>query len=278
MEIDWSSVTLRLNRWAGTDRWPIGVVRSSQAHDHWLDHNAWCIIDGHGSLIADGEQIGLVPGVFIWMRPGGKYDYKQAPGQQLTYHYAHFDLLDEQGKVLKVRELDLPKESLFVPDRRLAQSVMAHVSAVGLLPGPSRARDNAARMLQCLLEELELASRGRADTIPPPEHSQVVQDAIAFLQRHVAEPLSVSMLAERAGYSRSHFTRLFKAVTGQGPGEYLQDLRINRTAAALTADEASIADIALSSGFRHPAFFSRQFRRRMGVSPSQYRKAHLGKR
>ncbi len=92
------------------------------------------------------------------------------------------------------------------------------------------------------------------------------------------EPIDLNDAASDAGLSAFHFLRVFSAVLGVTPHQYLIRSRLRR-AARLLADEARpISDIAFDVGFGDLSNFVRTFRRAAGVSPRHFRKAARGDR
>jgi AraC family transcriptional regulator len=85
---------------------------------------------------------------------------------------------------------------------------------------------------------------------------------------------TVSELARKTGYSVYHFTRLFFAVTGQAPKDYISGRILSEAARAIEATDLSLTSIALDSGFPDYATFSRAFKKRFGIPPSRIRELH----
>ena len=93
----------------------------------------------------------------------------------------------------------------------------------------------------------------------------------AHLREHLAEPFSVPGLAADAGFSTSHFSARFHAVTGFSVTEYVKRLRMARARELLLTTDRSIADIAEEVGYPDQFYFSRQFRAVAGSSPRHFR-------
>ncbi len=96
-----------------------------------------------------------------------------------------------------------------------------------------------------------------------------IRRAMAFIEASFAEPLSVSTIARAAGMSRFHFSRLFEAQVGKSPYRYLVDLRLARAADLLRTGRTSVTVAALSVGYNDLGRFSRAFRSRFRVAPSE---------
>ena len=103
------------------------------------------------------------------------------------------------------------------------------------------------------------------------EHADPVQVTIEHLRANVSTRISVSELASMAGLSSSHFSTLFHEATGYGTLEYQTRLRMGLARGLLDTTERTITSIARQVGYDDPLYFSRQFRKIHGASPSEYR-------
>lgn len=86
--------------------------------------------------------------------------------------------------------------------------------------------------------------------------------------------VEVRELAETAGLSPSQFDRRFKALFGMTPREYLLRVRTDAAAHALATTDRAVGEIALDCGFYDQSSFGKLFRRRMGVTPLEYRRRY----
>ena len=96
------------------------------------------------------------------------------------------------------------------------------------------------------------------------------------------EPLSISAVARASSLTRFHFIRVFKAVFGETPHQYRLRAQIEKAKHLLILTDSSITDICMAVGFSSHGSFSTLFRRRVGMSPSEfqhrYRPASLTER
>ncbi len=102
-----------------------------------------------------------------------------------------------------------------------------------------------------------------------------IRNAIAHLNRHYTEDVSVKELAKVAHYSPAQFRRLFKEVTQMSPSDYIMNVRINASKTLLTTTDRRISDIAAETGFFDHSHFIRTFRRIVGRTPAKYRQDNL---
>lgn len=97
-----------------------------------------------------------------------------------------------------------------------------------------------------------------------------VQD---YIENNMGRTLRLEELATVAGFSRYHFHRIFRAVTHQTVLQYGNRVRLERAAAYLLHNSrVSVTDIAFHYGFTDSAVFSRAFKSRYGVSPTEYKR------
>lgn len=103
----------------------------------------------------------------------------------------------------------------------------------------------------------------------------VVDRAIAYIQAHLTDKLTVEVIAANAGYSAGYFSHLFAGETGMSPYQFVVKSRIERAQLLLQTTGLSIQDIAFQTGFNSAANFCYTFRRTTSLSPHEYRKRPL---
>ena len=101
---------------------------------------------------------------------------------------------------------------------------------------------------------------------------KAVQRMKDYVEEHIAEAITLRMLADAAAYSPWHAERVFKEVTGQTPFDYLRAVRLSRAAARLRDTDARIIDVAFDFVFGSHEGFTRAFSRHFGMTPQEYRK------
>lgn len=95
-----------------------------------------------------------------------------------------------------------------------------------------------------------------------------------YVAAHIHENLDVGTLASHAGLSRYHFFRAFKASVGMPPHRYVLEQRIRKASELIERSEEPLTRIALNLGFADQSHFSRSFHALVGLTPSQFRRAH----
>ena len=100
-----------------------------------------------------------------------------------------------------------------------------------------------------------------------------IRRAIALLRAHRNKDLNMDEIASQVGLSRSRFYDLFQLCTGFSPRTYLDLLCIEAAIARLSSGRGKIAELSAELGFSAQSNFTRFFLNRVGVPPSEYRRA-----
>lgn len=96
-------------------------------------------------------------------------------------------------------------------------------------------------------------------------------EAIAYIEKNYAEPISVSGLAKLSNYSERQFIRLFKETLGCIPIDYITNLRMQKARELLKTSSLPITEIASRCGYNDSNYFSRTFKKHNTETPSEYR-------
>lgn len=103
------------------------------------------------------------------------------------------------------------------------------------------------------------------------EYVEKFNSVLDYIDKHYTEDLSLDDVAAFSGFSKYHFTRLFKQYTDSTFYEYLCYKRIKSAEELLVHPDLSITEIALQSGFSSISTFNRIFKHYKNTTPSEYR-------
>ena len=104
------------------------------------------------------------------------------------------------------------------------------------------------------------------------ETANALEQAVAYIEGHLAEELSVRDLAAGCYVSADHLTRLFKKKYGMTVSEFIQDRRITLAGELLSRGDQTISMVANTVGFGNYSYFTEQFKKRYGMTPREYQK------
>jgi AraC family transcriptional regulator, arabinose operon regulatory protein len=287
--LDWEALHLRMGRNYGRGPWPKG-------HAHTLnwrgwpmrDYDLWFFYQGNGKMrTVEGQVIDVRAGTCFLMRPGDRFEFWQdEEGPQLGNAYFHFDLFDPNGKPVdrdQLNDIPLVFETF---DVKYVDLVTQRILAL-LRASPERSRSKTAvlqaeLLLKCLLMEFETGGRTQLKQLEQGielRHQRAVSKILDKIYDDPSQPGGIEGLARASGYSLDYFSRIFKSITGTSPNAALIEARLEKAKAYLTTSDLSLEQISDSVGYRNVFYFSRQFRQKTGMPPSEYRKKfHQNKR
>lgn len=99
-----------------------------------------------------------------------------------------------------------------------------------------------------------------------------IQSMMSFMEENMTnEDLTVEELAEAMRMSRTVFYKKVKSLLGVSPVDFIKDIRVKRAAQLIEAGNMSLSEVAYNSGFSDPNYFSKCFKKQMGMTPSRYK-------
>jgi AraC family transcriptional regulator len=122
----------------------------------------------------------------------------------------------------------------------------------------------AARLL-ALQSPDKAATDARLRALPAWRLRRVIE----YIEAHLDQDLTLTELADVAGFSLSHFKPLFRRATGMPVHRFVLERRVERARVRLMEGRLSRTEIALEAGFTHPSHMARSLRRVLGLTPSQ---------
>lgn len=100
--------------------------------------------------------------------------------------------------------------------------------------------------------------------------SNYVLMAKNYITTYYSHNVKISEIADTIGLNRKYLAKIFKKSTGITMSEFLFDVRMRMASAAISDGEKNVTKIANMVGFEDPLFFSRQFKKRYGLSPRDF--------
>lgn len=109
----------------------------------------------------------------------------------------------------------------------------------------------------------------------PSEHlKDYISETENYIMSRIHAPVSVSEIANYLNIDRSHLSRIFKKEKGISPKQYISALKLDIAAQNLKKSEITVKEAALSIGYTNQAEFSKAFKKRFGILPSEWRKCN----
>lgn len=174
-----------------------------------------------------------------------------------------FGVLEEMQKIDSARQVPV----IVISAKTLKEEDLARLDrsvAVVLRKGMFTSSETLVHIKDTLLHRQKLSS----------EAQRITRKAMAYIHEHYSEPLGREDVARHVGVSEGYLSRCFTQETGLSLIHYVARYRIQEAKQLLNAGTMSITEIALEVGFSDSNYFSRAFRREVGVSPFAFRRNH----
>lgn len=105
--------------------------------------------------------------------------------------------------------------------------------------------------------------------------ADIMEEMENYIKKHMTEAVTAAELAERFGLVAPYLSKLFKEYSGYTPPQYLQKIRLDQAKKLLESEQNYLAkDVAEMVGYPNPLYFSKVFKKNIGIYPSEYRKKY----
>lgn len=229
-------------------------------------------VSGEGRLRYESQEHVLHCGDAMLVTIPHDHRYYFPPGTHEEWTFVYLCLTGQEALRLCRRVLAERGAVFRLPAASRAVQAVVHLlerAAVGRLESPHRSSALAYEFLMALLDD------AGADSAAAPEIPAAIQRAVEYCRRHFADPVTIDKLASVAGYSRYHFTRLFKTHTGLTPVQYLTEVRLRAAVRLLRDTPMGLKEIAPCCGFPDGNYLCRVFHRAYGITPGTFRKSGM---
>ena len=263
---------------------------------HERDFEIFLGVAGTVPLLVDGARVDLGPGDCVVTPPGATVEGAAATTEAVDFYWLHFfagwRTLDDDGQ-----GGGLPGRFAAELERVRDGEFSAALHEVCLLPRtfrPSRPH----RAVLALRQVLDTANRFRYTqracdfltgallvelgddflrslaerSVPQPASTAPVAE---WIRSHISADLTVSDVARQFKVNPDYLTRVFRSEHGTTLRDYILDLKIEAAKVLLVRTDLAVAQVARYSHFRDVRNFLKRFRERAGVTPSEFRAAHV---
>lgn len=216
-------------------------------------HELTFLISGSMSYIIDGVRHELVPKSAVFVPAGCE---RERPPAKTECDYVSFNFTSEAAP-----ELPYYIESAYHSEIALIISALDRIASKPQLS----AYDRGAELLSSIVSLLE--DYERAEKMSP-----LTISILGYIHRNYKSRVTLADLAESFFFSAGYCEAVFSEDMGRSVIDYVLELRISEAERLLLESSAPLSAIAEEVGFSDYNYFSRVFRRRVGISPKEYRK------
>lgn len=238
------------------------------------DHLMMCL-DGHGYAVVNDRKTHLTPGHLLIIPRNCRHRYWAAEDKPWSIYWMHFLGEDADYYIDRIPHVAEPvaiDKSAQQEAVRLFRDCLDTLESGYALPTLIYASQSARHILSLLLfrnsalpmEQREETRRQKCDAI------------IEYMHSRLAEPVRLEEFARNAGLSVSHFSEMFREQTGHSPMSHFTHLKIRSACRLLDLTGKPVKAVAMETGYSDPYYFSRVFKKTMGISPDKYRAIKKG--
>ena len=252
---------------------------SYHSHDHV---EMAFILSGTGRYLVEGEQITVQEGDLLLFNAGVRHQAFYCPDATVPATEFFVGFSDVQFQGLAVNIVPLPGGTCILHTegelRRKLFRICAAMQEEKEVCREGRYYMLKAYLVQMLLlvlrEQCEPVERFKGYAFESANKRYVVEQILNYFENHYSEKISLDQIAENMYLSPFYVSKIFKSETGNPPIRHLIDIRLKKAKEILEDGwEGSIQEVAAAVGYDDAYHFSKLFKKRYGISPSQARKA-----
>ena len=218
--------------------------------------------------VADGKDILLEQGDLVIYGPDQWHMQYADVDMSPSFITITFDLAGEYPQALVNRKFTIPQSAVPALQRMLRElDRMDDFSS-----------DLVICMLQILLlellrEQVSPAGTKLRTTNAVNSENEIIRRAQQFISEHVREKLTVPLVARHVDVSPSYLTALFRKNLQISPGEYVRRIKLQESKQMIREDNMNFTEIAAALQYSTVHHFSRQFKDKFGITPTEYAKS-----
>lgn len=235
-----------------------GIPKKRVANGICRDYHAFILrVSGCVRYLFEDKSIDLYAGDIIFLPKGVRYSYYALTSQPCEYISVRF--------TADCENTPLQKYSLY--DFHLSDEYINNLSELWKFGGK-------AEHYRCYSIFYELLAYLENLSNIDKKKSNILSPALTYMKKHIYDSdLKVETLIGLCGISGVYFNKIFRNIYGTSPQKYISAKRLSHAKTVIdSGDFDTIAEVAASAGFSDPLYFSRAFRKKYGLSPSEYAK------
>lgn len=237
---------------------PVGRTRTSHALVWYLD----CVAVYRFS---NGEVLNCRSGDCIFLPKGSSYTaerHMERDNEKRGIYAISFQLFSDE-------DVEYTPFVMHVRGREEMQRLFAGAVTAWRMKGAGYCEECLSRLYRIL----GIMKQESSVYSPTKRTLEILAPALRYIREHFTEEsVSVGELASLCKVSEPYLRRLFHNAFSVSPAVYMRNLRIEYAKELLLLEEYSVTDAALLSGFNDTSYFSREFKKAVGESPSDYRR------
>ena len=226
------------------------------------DYSLVYVLDGALNFTSDGKKFIVNKGSFALIEPQKHINFN-SNREYNSYFWLQFSGFDAK-KVVEQFKLSFEKEYNIGVHEEISEQI-SEIFKEFLINDVFFDTAVAAKLTKLLTSLARMANSTEKFSL----------NSIEYIHKHYNEDLTVEFLASLENLSPSHYREVFKNAVGTTPYDYIISLRINTACFYLSGNTYTVNEIAEIVGYADRFYFSRIFKKKMGISPLKYRRQNI---
>jgi AraC-like DNA-binding protein len=250
------------------------------------DTRLFYVYEGSGFMEAGGMEYQMREGSVLIIHSGVEY-YLKPPEKLIRYLAVNFDYTfgHSQNKI----PIGPQKRNLFVPEKTVEDVRFEDAAYFNEVLYLNNMQQIAHKLVALeheythrqkfselragnLLSEVLIECAREAESLGSASAQQTAEQIVSYLHENFVATITNQDVAELFGFHPNYISSLIKEYTGMPMHRYLTHLRLLHAAKLLDEGTLSVTEVAEACGFRDIYYFSKYFKKMMGISPTDYRK------
>ena len=223
-----------------------------------------------GSLhsVADGQDLLLKQGDLVIYGPDQWHMQYADIGVAPRFVTISFDLDGETLRPLMNRKFTAPQQVVQLLQQMLREQERMDAYSTDII------MSQLNLLLLTLLRQVESPTTAKLQTVNAVHsENEIIRRAQIYISTHIREKLSVPMVARQVDVSPSYLTALFHKNLQISPGEYIRRIKLQESKQMIRENDLNFTEIAAALQYSTVHHFSRQFKEKFGITPTEYAKS-----
>lgn len=234
-------------------------------------HEISYIISGSGYFSSEGTDYSVTSGDLIINAKGTSHGLRASDHEPMSFAYVAFHFRDNFPDSELIRLFQCDRQIIIRDQSR----IYTHFRS-GLDEFYREGVGNRLIIEACLLQITVWTARNMTQLPQPPQYeslpsgSQVIRQIQEYVEQHISEPMTIIQIAEAIGYNPFYLSHLYRERTGMTLQDYIIERRIHRAKYLLEMNRYTFTEIGEQVGYLNHQSFNRVFKKKTGMTPSEY--------
>jgi AraC family transcriptional regulator of arabinose operon len=228
------------------------------------------ICDGEGWIKIGNSQYKPKRGDLVFVPAGTMQSFSVTDGTPYTMYWCHFN---SNIPFLQLFRWFGISNIITLNDFTDLQYYFQQLIENSAINGPTTSLKIQSALFAIIAYFIERAIGEERNDLPSVSIGKLL-DTVNFIDANLSEEITIEQLSSIAHFHPNYLIRVFKRHLGKPPKRYIHERRLERAEHLLASSDMTVYEVARKTGFNDVSYFSASFKKKSGVSPSEFRNLH----